>query len=335
MLWVSRMPTSPNKPLAESLRDVAWSHWTELGVAGPFRNHTDVLIDPEALILFTAALGDLDPRLRDESLDWCIHFGEAISVSRLKNLLRKGLGTEASFDRYASIVNGVSKLRWPTRKKPGSGKGAAADQVTSGKSQAPDLLRPALLRLRLRAFFGVGTRADILTELLYAIRKSAAELAEIGYSKRQVANTLDDLSRAGILTRTKERNTYRFELRTPHDLEALVGRPTTYYAHWVDCFRVLLSLHQLVQEQEGASERLKALAARRVFDAIASPLETLRWGVPATASPDTLWQRIIDWSAEHAQQAAEGAPDPRNTAVLSLRDRSGDSGSGPTTGGLY
>jgi hypothetical protein len=312
------MPTSRRR-FVDGLRDVAWSQWTELGVAGAFRNHRDVLIDPEALVLFTAALGDLDPRLRDESLDWCIRFGDAISISRLKNL-QKELGTEASFSRYAAIVNGSTTLKWPTRGQPAVTVSDPASAATTGKSQAPNLRRPALLRLRLRAIFGVGARADILTELLYGSGKSAAEVAAIGYSKRQVAKILDDLSRAEILSRTKAANTFRFELAKPRELEPLLGRPTTYYAHWVDCFRVLLAVHQLIEEHQSSSDRLKALASNRVFREIVSALGRLRWGVPVSASADTLWQRTVEWAAERAQRAAEGAPDPRNVSFLRVAD---------------
>lgn len=167
-------------------------------MAGTIRNHQQVLLDPEALILFTAALADLDPRLRDESMDWCIRFGATISISRLRNLMRAGIGSIASFDAYASEVNRASRLTWPVSKKYGSpGSKEQCKHIPSGKSEAPDLSRPALLRLRLRAIFGVGARADVLTELLLSSNKSASELAKMGYSKRRVASTLDDLTRGG------------------------------------------------------------------------------------------------------------------------------------------
>lgn len=307
--------TSPSDKLVEHLRLLLWSQWTELGVAGTIRNHQLVLLDPEALILLTAALADLDPRLRDESLDWCIRFGETISISRLRNLMRAGVGDAASFDAYATEVNRAGRLKWPVSKKLVSRRAKGRGKfVASGKSQAPDLLRPALLRLRLRAIFGVGARADVLTELLLSSRKSASELAKIGYSKRRVASTLDDLTRGGLLSRTEHGNTHRFELREPEHLETLVGTLPPYRAHWGDCFRVLLELHALVVGQTGKSQRLGALAMNRSISKLCSELERLRWGVPVSATADDLWEQGVQWTLDRVERSAKGPPDERNVS---------------------
>ena len=74
------------KQLDKNLLNLAWSLWTELGVAGIKQNHQDVfLILIEELVIFTSVLTEIDPRLRDESLDWCLRFLiHFISVNRLK-----------------------------------------------------------------------------------------------------------------------------------------------------------------------------------------------------------------------------------------------------------
>lgn len=41
-----------------------------------------IAISPEPLILFTAGLGDADPRLRDEATDWCVRYGRYVSAAR-------------------------------------------------------------------------------------------------------------------------------------------------------------------------------------------------------------------------------------------------------------
>jgi len=52
------MPTSPfSSEVQELAVDTAWSLWTELGVNGSVRHHSDVGVDLEALILATAYLG--------------------------------------------------------------------------------------------------------------------------------------------------------------------------------------------------------------------------------------------------------------------------------------
>jgi len=63
--------------LDSQLLDLAWSLWTELGVAGHQRKHRQCVILPEELILLTAAIAEEDPRLRETS------FWEGNSVKTL------------------------------------------------------------------------------------------------------------------------------------------------------------------------------------------------------------------------------------------------------------
>jgi hypothetical protein len=77
-----------SKGLDQLLLDLAWSLWTELGVAGVKRKHQKCLITPEELILLTVALAKVDPRLRDESLDWCSQYHRFISMSRLNSMMK-------------------------------------------------------------------------------------------------------------------------------------------------------------------------------------------------------------------------------------------------------
>src|SRR2546428_260977 len=90
--FAKRFGTSGWKPMERvshkvetALTDLAWQHWTELGVSGwRLRERqrpaeVDVAIDPEPLIFLTAAVAGIDPRLRDEAIDWCVTFGRYIS----------------------------------------------------------------------------------------------------------------------------------------------------------------------------------------------------------------------------------------------------------------
>ena len=290
------------------MRDLAWSQWTELGVAGVARLHQKVAIDPEALILFSSALDMIDPRLLDEATDWCARFGSCISISRLKNLLKGGLGEETSFYAFTKRVNQASQLKWPSPNLATSGKTETTRRI-SGKSQAPDLARPALLTLRLRGIFGVGTRADIISELLAGSRNTAGELAQVGYTKRQVAKILDDLTRAKVVERRSANTPYRYALKDAKSLQKWIGSNPSTIPAWSDCFRVLLEMHALICEYEHKSDNLRALAMQRSFVAIAGSLERLGWGVPvAVGEPSKLWDAMIKWVLEHADAAATDRP---------------------------
>jgi hypothetical protein len=77
-----------SRELDKLLLDLVWSLWTELGVAGIKRKHQKFLINLEELIILTVVLAEIDPRLRDESLDWCSQYHHFISTSRLKSIIK-------------------------------------------------------------------------------------------------------------------------------------------------------------------------------------------------------------------------------------------------------
>lgn len=86
--------------------DLAWSLWGALGVRSAIRGrHDQWSIDPEPLMAFTAHEGDHDPRLRDESLDWCIQYERYVSRARLRGILRRvDPGTRGAFGSYAATL---------------------------------------------------------------------------------------------------------------------------------------------------------------------------------------------------------------------------------------
>src|SRR2546426_5066188 len=134
------MPMSAlSAQLKEQALELSWSLWAELGVAGWTRRHTSHAIDPEPLIIFTASLGDADPRLRDEATDWCIAYGRYVSAARLRNLLaHEAADARDAFGEFAATVNAHSTLRWPGATEP------RRVQLT-GRSQIVDFHRPSLV----------------------------------------------------------------------------------------------------------------------------------------------------------------------------------------------
>ena len=75
--------------IGEAVIQFCWSVWAELGVSGWGRAHQGWAIDVEPLIIFTAAIGERDPRLRDEATDWCVRNWRLVSRVRLRNILRR------------------------------------------------------------------------------------------------------------------------------------------------------------------------------------------------------------------------------------------------------
>ena len=152
------------KQLDENLAHLAWSLWTELGIAGLERSHQTFAIAPEELILLTSVLSEFDPRLRDEALDWCIRYHRFISPIRLQILAKEYKAyIEKPFSLFSSTFNANADIRtkWieftkstPLKFKP------------SGKSVLRNFEDPSMIYFRLRSFFGVSGRADVIAYLL-------------------------------------------------------------------------------------------------------------------------------------------------------------------------
>jgi hypothetical protein len=142
-----------SKQLDENLAHLAWSLWTEIGVAGLERKHQAFSIAPEELIILTSALSEFDPRLRDEALDWCIQYRRFISLVRLHILAKKyGDYIAKPFSSFSATLNATVniKTKWavlaetpPLKLKP------------SSKSILRGFETPSMINFRLRSFLGV------------------------------------------------------------------------------------------------------------------------------------------------------------------------------------
>jgi hypothetical protein len=132
---VARIPADPRagsggawsggarcRPLANSSRTPCSS---SPGASGPSSGcgvvdgHPASSIDPEALLALTAGLAERDPRLRDESLDWCVKHHGYLSRSRLRNVLRRlPASHRTAYDRYAATLSAAGVRGWPAQADP-------------------------------------------------------------------------------------------------------------------------------------------------------------------------------------------------------------------------
>ncbi len=222
------MPTY-SEEMRELVLGTLWSLWTELGLSGWERHHQDVAVDLEALIVATARLARLDARLTEEALDWCVTNGRLASAVRLKHLAgaadsttRRALGT------FAATVNANSRLNWPGATTPRT-------FAATGRSAAPQLERPALIQLRLRALWGVSARAEVLRVMLAEGHRflGISEVAALAaFGKDAVAEALENLQRGGLLAEAGARNLRVFRLSRRDDLVALVGTEPDWRQSW-------------------------------------------------------------------------------------------------------
>jgi hypothetical protein len=304
----SRRPTATFGGQALALAAGAWS---ELGVSGWTSTHRDWGIDPEPLILFTAWLGDADPRLRDEATDWCIRSWRYVSKARLKNLLREQPGdVRQAFGEFSATVATHAGTPWPGGTEP-------RPYEPTGRSTLPPLQLPSLAWLRLRAMFGVGARAEILRCLLSreGEQMTVARLAALtGYTKRNVADECDSLRQAGVLSVRTRGNRLYYALARPSELRTFVGELPAVRPDWtamLDVARELLTLEQLARDTAAEAVAVHARSTLRRMEGnldelgIEPPRESIRGADLWPALQRFAMHHVGSWSVGQWPSPAE------------------------------
>jgi hypothetical protein len=230
--------------------DLAWSLWAELGVDGAVRRHDWQAIDLEPLIIFTAHLGSADSRLRASAIDWCIANARFASAFRLKNLAQAARPeTRTAFGRFAATVRAHAKAPWP----------AQGDPLTlfhPERAGSPDLRRPSLVQLRLRALVGVSARAEILKLMLADPDRAqpASILAEdAAYGKGSVAQSLEMLTMAGIVQVQPHGNRLMYRLARPGELAQALQWLPSVFPDWWPIFNIVEALLDFGRAAPGAA----------------------------------------------------------------------------------
>lgn len=183
-----------------------WRQWAAIGAPAHADESAQAVVDPEALILLSLALHDVDYRLGD-MLAWCAaHRSDLISVQRLKTLLRAyPSATETRLSGFAQLAYDVGKdHRWQPFAKDNA-PSALTSRERKQAAPAKPLRQGASLMLRLRLAFGIGPKTDILTVMIVAEEgKTVRELTDAtNYSRQAVRRGADDLVEAGLLTTGK------------------------------------------------------------------------------------------------------------------------------------
>jgi DNA-binding transcriptional ArsR family regulator len=288
--------------------DLAWSLWSELGVDGMRRRHDWQAIDLEPLIIFTSYIGNSDSRLRANSIDWCIANARFASAFRLRTLAEHaGPTMREAFGRYAATVKAHAKVPWPA-------KGDPLALWTSEHVGTPDLRRPSLIQLRLRALVGVSARAEILKLMLAEPERgqSASALAEAaGYGKGSVSQALDLLTMAGILYVQPTANRLVYRLARPAELASALQWLPAVFPDWWPVFKVIEAIAELAHAKS-TSGNARAAEALKVLDRIDPDLKRLGIAeqVPRPTGPAS-YTEFEHWALTFlADQAGRGEMTP-------------------------
>jgi hypothetical protein len=268
--------------LIDAALDLAWSHWSGLGVRGVARAPRTA-VDPEALLYFTGAIAQHDPRLRDEVADWLSKYRRHVSRPRLNALA--GRFDESVVKKYAALEAELASIT-----------------KTSGKSSLERLDTPARSLLRLRCVFGANARAEIILELLARGEdgSTALALSEVGYSKRNIALVLEELVLAGLVAATKEGNRVRYRVVDLAAVERVLQPLPTAAGRWHLKLPIIASFLELSERIHVRDAQVQGIEARRTLNRLMPRITALDVATPLPAAvAETFWPTLQQWVVEN------------------------------------
>lgn len=315
------MPTSSStlataaKRLRSATHTFLWDEWSQLGVAANPHRASNWAADPEATLVFTLAVARDEPRLFDEVLDWLkANYGIAGK--------QRALNFAPAFGVDRDLVHAVFAWASPhgaalasTRDSKRSGNKELVDlfavdgaPVRSGKidpafaqygfrrpeltarrhSGHPDTASAIGFAFRLRHLLGVSARAEALRHLLLVGGEaSAVQIATLsGYSKRNVAEALNDLVSADVIRVRRRANQHVYSADRNRWGEFLnIGADSfPAYLEWPGFYASLWQLLSWFESERARpiDETLLASASRQLTLEIAPGFESIGMRVPAT-----------------------------------------------------
>lgn len=295
-----------NAALDQYLLDLSWSLWTELGVAGVKRHHQDCIVDVESLLILTAAIIAQDPRLRDESLDWCSKYHHFVSISRLKFLLKDFSDTlRSDFSIFSTTLNAHSIAKWPVYAEC-----SAMKVKLSQKSILKSMNSPALLNLRARALFGNNARADLLTFFLMHIESdfSASDLVQIGYTKRNLSEVLDEFCVGNLCSKFSLRNQFRYRLEKNDILKNLLGPIPSKDPSWNMLISVLLTIRECLISTKDNTTTTQVVAIRNLLISQSNQLQRLHLTPPEWSNNfQEYYNAFSNWLIDLVKRLSKGS----------------------------
>jgi len=315
-----------------ALVDRAAMQWSALGVAIQAPRERTV-VDLEALIGLTAALGGVDARVWEGSIAWCGVHGRSVNSARLKRVVAEmGIATDALAE-FGAAARRAGAPPWPMA-------GRAERSTPRGESRDDLVLaRPARDGARLlwllRATFGVNARADIVANLL---ARPGSSLTVLGlahltrFTKRNAAVALEDLVLSGVVERLGIGAVGRFRLRDRRGLLRWLDLPASVdYPDEVARYTIDLGVAAFL-DTTTPSPRVQAIEAREVVTRLRPSIkgagllgQDLRVTGPAFAGAFDAWVDQLAGRLEHPVKvrlppsASSPVGNPRSPASDRLR----------------
>lgn len=181
--------------------EVAGAQWSALASPGASNaeRRPRAIVDPEALVLLSLAMRGREPHLDETVFAWARRGSALLSVQRMTSLAETfPLSTREAMGDFAAQAG---DRRWRAHAGPAHDDHPPPREVPLGPLR---LTQGPALMLRLRAGFGVGAKADLLTFLL-GLRGTPAPVSQMaaatGYSGRAVRTAAEEMALAGFIER--------------------------------------------------------------------------------------------------------------------------------------
>ncbi len=294
----------------QQLEALLWSLWSELGVPGWERRHQDWWIDPEALLVFTATVDPIDPRLLDEAMIWCLRHRRFLSEVRVKSLLRAPLFGESSryqpqLGRFLATVSIARSSVLVESSQP--------YRVQLRKSSAPMILnRGGLLSLKLRSLLGVTAKAEAVRVFLAkpGMTLTATDLVNegVGYTKRAVRDALEDLRLGGFAELEASGNKKGYRLSSRRSFSELLAPVPVHFPRWWELFAVLRGILNLAEGIDTFRPETKPIEIRRSLAALGAEIRGAGLQPPVLDAGSDVVGEFEAWVGELLEALASGSP---------------------------
>ena len=251
--------------IANLALDLAKSLWAEMGVGGAQSRHDWQAIDLESLIIFTASLRVVAEPFVASTVRWCSTNTPCISIPRLRSL-----APEFSKSTQEALLVYQQAIASAASERPRNG-----PRMEIAAGDHPDLKRPALIQLRLRALFGAGARAEVLRLLLAdpAEQRTAASLVYgARFSKTSVNQALDTLTAAGVTRVEPYADGLVYQLTRPTDLATAVSGVPVAFPDWIAVFTVIDAIRSYAATKTESDGKARLAAARTTVAGLQSQL---------------------------------------------------------------
>ena len=281
------------------LLEIHWKQWSALGVASHIPSEKHWIIDVEALLASTLAIGLCDKRLLTSCVEWWIKNGEWVNYARLKRIFKDFMSLMPN-SKELLLNSGVVEILSDTieRLKPIAKKFPKINvseeillqeyEKVFGAFQIRDIVKqmeilkpPSLLQLLLRSYFGIEASVEVLVYLLIHNAGNSNEIAKkIHHSQRNIYTILERWVKAGMLTKVNR----KYSLNKEKEWFRILGlKKNCGYLNWVRTFLFLDQLLKVFSSPQWSDEYSLSSLFRDFFNEAVIIGHSLNIAIPEQA----------------------------------------------------